>query len=73
MWNADINLANKLIDEFPCRPHWTKNTRNIFERSVKNLDTEVLSYHKLDHLKNSLTSNLIVPFSVQSHQGPVRP
>ncbi|KAL7951010.1 FAD-binding domain-containing protein [Trichoderma barbatum] len=33
-----INLANKLVDEFPCRPHWTKNTRDVFKRSVKNLD-----------------------------------
>ncbi|KAL2205255.1 FAD-binding domain-containing protein [Sarocladium strictum] len=41
-----INLAHKLIDEFPCRPHWTKNTREIFERSVKNLDTEYLSRFK---------------------------
>ena len=39
--NIDINLANTLVDEFPCRPHWTKNTRAVFERSVKNLDPNV--------------------------------
>ena len=37
----DINLANTLIDEFPCRPHWTKNTRDVFTRAVKNLDPDV--------------------------------
>ncbi|KAL2183219.1 FAD-binding domain-containing protein [Thermothelomyces heterothallicus CBS 203.75] len=35
-------LANTLIDEFPCRPHWTKNTREVFARSVKNLDPDHL-------------------------------
>ncbi|KAM0234823.1 hypothetical protein ACHAPO_006187 [Fusarium lateritium] len=34
-------LAETLIDEFPCRPHWTKNTREVFERSAKNLDPDV--------------------------------
>ncbi|ATY61605.1 FAD FMN-containing dehydrogenase [Cordyceps militaris] len=39
-YNEDfyIRLANILIDEFPCRPHWTKNTRDVFKRAVKNLD-----------------------------------
>lgn len=40
------NLANILIDEFPCRPHWTKNTRAVFERGVKNLDPDHLSRFK---------------------------
>ncbi|KAK5660673.1 hypothetical protein OQA88_12037 [Cercophora sp. LCS_1] len=31
-------VANTLIDEFPCRPHWTKNSRDVLTRSVKNLD-----------------------------------
>ncbi len=39
--SQDHNLANTLIDEFPCRPHWTKNTREVFARSVKNLDPSV--------------------------------
>jgi hypothetical protein len=38
---ADINLANTLVKEFPCRPHWTKNTRDVLQRSVKNLDPGV--------------------------------
>ncbi|TRM63213.1 hypothetical protein BD626DRAFT_495895 [Schizophyllum amplum] len=36
-------LAETLIDEFPCRPHWTKNTREVFQRSVKNLDPDILA------------------------------
>jgi hypothetical protein len=35
---ADHELAKALINEFPCRPHWTKNTRDVFRQSVKNLD-----------------------------------
>lgn len=38
---ADINLANTLVDEFPCRPHWTKNTRDVLTRAKKNLDPDV--------------------------------
>ena len=38
---TDHKLAETLIDEFPCRPHWTKNTREVFERSAKNLDPDV--------------------------------
>ncbi|PON22804.1 FAD/FMN-containing dehydrogenase [Trichoderma gamsii] len=41
-----INLANTLVDEFPCRPHWTKNTRDVFKRAVKNLDPSYLSRFK---------------------------
>jgi len=39
-WNEDFypRLAHTLIDEFPCRPHWTKNTRDVLTRAVKNLD-----------------------------------
>ncbi|KAL1734490.1 hypothetical protein EV714DRAFT_244887 [Schizophyllum commune] len=37
------NLAETLINEFPCRPHWTKNTREIFQKSVKNLDPDILA------------------------------
>uniref|UniRef100_A0A0W0FAW3 D-arabinono-1,4-lactone oxidase n=1 Tax=Moniliophthora roreri TaxID=221103 RepID=A0A0W0FAW3_MONRR len=36
-------LATTLINEFPVRPHWTKNTREIFQQSVKNLDEESLA------------------------------
>ncbi|KAG6901367.1 hypothetical protein C0995_012870 [Termitomyces sp. Mi166 len=35
-------LAKTLIDEFPVRPHWTKNTRDIFRQAVKNLDEDSL-------------------------------
>ena len=39
-------MANTLVDEFPCRPHWTKNTRDVFQRSVKNLDPKYLARFK---------------------------
>ncbi|KAF8903988.1 hypothetical protein CPB85DRAFT_1377016 [Mucidula mucida] len=29
--------------QFPVRPHWTKNTRSVFEQSVKNLDPDSLT------------------------------
>ncbi|WQF82856.1 hypothetical protein CDEST_07870 [Colletotrichum destructivum] len=32
------NLAMVLVDEFPCRPHWTKNTSEVFAHAVKNID-----------------------------------
>ncbi|KAJ1335986.1 L-gulonolactone oxidase [Microdochium nivale] len=38
-----INLANTLIKEFPCRPHWTKNTREVFAAAKKNIDPGHLS------------------------------
>lgn len=37
----DHKLAETLINEFPCRPHWTKNTREVFERAAKNIDPDV--------------------------------
>lgn len=30
-FRADHNLAKVLISEFPCRPHWTKNSREILQ------------------------------------------
>lgn len=36
-------LATTLINEFPVRPHWTKNTRTIFTQAVKNLNPDSLS------------------------------
>ncbi|TPX10662.1 uncharacterized protein E0L32_008396 [Thyridium curvatum] len=44
--NFYINLANTLIDEFPCRPHWTKNTRDVFTRAAKNFDPQNISRFK---------------------------
>lgn len=41
--NFYIKLANTLVDEFPCRPHWTKNTRDTLKRTVKNLDASYLA------------------------------
>ncbi len=35
---TDHNLASTLIAEFPCRPHWTKNSREVLSQAVKNLD-----------------------------------
>ncbi|KAG7444062.1 FAD-binding domain-containing protein [Guyanagaster necrorhizus] len=40
-WYA--TLATTLINEFPVRPHWTKNTRSIFQQALKNLDQDSLS------------------------------
>ncbi|KAF7288941.1 D-arabinono-1,4-lactone oxidase [Mycena indigotica] len=37
-----LDLAKILVDEFPVRPHWTKNTRAIFQNSVKNLSPDSL-------------------------------
>ncbi|KAJ7061642.1 hypothetical protein C8F01DRAFT_1137995 [Mycena amicta] len=37
-----LDLAKILVDEFPVRPHWTKNTRAIFGNAVKNLDADSL-------------------------------
>lgn len=39
--SLDANLSTTLINEFPCRPHWTKNTRDIFTQALKNLDQDV--------------------------------
>lgn len=43
---TDHNLATTLINEFTCRPHWTKNTRDVFEQSVKNIDPNHLARFK---------------------------
>ena len=39
-------LARTLIQEFPCRPHWTKNTREVFTDAVQNLDPDHLNRFK---------------------------
>ncbi|KAL0960536.1 hypothetical protein HGRIS_005574 [Hohenbuehelia grisea] len=36
-------LAPTLLKEFPARPHWTKNTREVFKMSIKNLDKDSLT------------------------------
>ncbi|GJJ13322.1 hypothetical protein Clacol_007574 [Clathrus columnatus] len=36
------NLARVLADDFPSRPHWSKNTREVLRQTVKNLDNESL-------------------------------
>ncbi|TGJ81158.1 hypothetical protein E0Z10_g7616 [Xylaria hypoxylon] len=41
-----INLATTLIDEFPARPHWTKNTREVFGNATKNIDPDHLARFK---------------------------
>ncbi|KAI1854355.1 hypothetical protein JX265_012524 [Neoarthrinium moseri] len=47
-YNADFypRLAKVLIDEFPCRPHWTKNTREVFGNATKNIDPDHLARFK---------------------------
>ncbi|KAG8167854.1 hypothetical protein KVR01_003543 [Diaporthe batatas] len=40
------NLSQTLINEFPCRPHWTKNTREVLTQSVKNLDPDHIARFK---------------------------
>ncbi|KAI0863508.1 FAD/FMN-containing dehydrogenase [Xylaria cubensis] len=42
-----INLATTLIDEFPSRPHWTKNTREVFGNATKNIDPDHLARFKV--------------------------
>lgn len=34
-------MANTLIDEFTCRPHWTKNTRDVLKRASQHVDPDV--------------------------------
>ncbi|KAJ2986931.1 hypothetical protein NUW58_g4795 [Xylaria curta] len=41
-----ITLATTLIDEFPARPHWTKNTRQVFGNITKNIDPRHLARFK---------------------------
>ncbi|KAK0105011.1 hypothetical protein ONS95_004620 [Cadophora gregata] len=40
------NLATVIINEFPCRPHWTKNSRDVLTQAVKNLDASHLARFK---------------------------
>ncbi|KAF2150231.1 FAD/FMN-containing dehydrogenase [Myriangium duriaei CBS 260.36] len=39
-------LATTLLTEFPARPHWTKNTREVMRQAVKNLDPNHLRRFK---------------------------
>lgn len=39
-------LATTLINEFPCRPHWTKNTREVFQQAKSKLDSSHLQRFK---------------------------
>ncbi|KAL1956493.1 hypothetical protein VTO42DRAFT_7056 [Malbranchea cinnamomea] len=39
-------LAKTLVEEFPCRPHWTKNTREVFQLAAKNLDPNYVARFK---------------------------
>ncbi|KAL6854881.1 hypothetical protein ACO1O0_006015 [Amphichorda felina] len=41
-----INLANTLVDEFVCRAHWTKNTRDVLKRASRHLDPDYLARFK---------------------------
>ncbi|KAJ3557660.1 hypothetical protein NPX13_g9883 [Xylaria arbuscula] len=43
----NINLATTLLDEFPARPHWTKNTREVFGNATQNLDPNHLARFKV--------------------------
>jgi len=40
------NVARVVLDEFPARPHWTKNTREVFQYGKKNLDIGHLARFK---------------------------
>ncbi len=42
----DPRLAKTLVDEFPCRPHWTKNTREVLGNATKNIDPDHLARFK---------------------------
>jgi len=41
-----LNMAKVLVNEFPCRPHWTKNTREVLTNAKKNLDPDHLARFK---------------------------
>ncbi|CCF34477.1 FAD/FMN-containing dehydrogenase [Colletotrichum higginsianum] len=36
------NLARVLVDELPCCPHWTKNTREVFTPAAKKIDPDAV-------------------------------
>lgn len=38
---SDETFVKALVKEFSCRPHWTKNTREVFELATSNLDKDV--------------------------------
>lgn len=40
------DLAQALIKEFPCRPHWTKNTREVFTLAKEKIDATHLARFK---------------------------
>ncbi|ORY67654.1 FAD/FMN-containing dehydrogenase [Pseudomassariella vexata] len=40
-------LAKTLVEEFPCRPHWTKNTREVYGNATKNIDPDHLARFKV--------------------------
>lgn len=39
-------LAQDLIDQFPCRPHWSKNTREVFKLAKNKLNKSHLARFK---------------------------
>ncbi|KAF2963402.1 hypothetical protein GQX73_g10165 [Xylaria multiplex] len=51
-----IKLATTLIDEFPARPHWTKNTREVFGNATQNIDPNHLARFKVSQYLNAYTS-----------------
>ncbi|KAL2062022.1 hypothetical protein VTL71DRAFT_6288 [Oculimacula yallundae] len=40
------NLATVLINEFPCRPHWTKNSREVLTQAATKLDPSHIARFK---------------------------
>lgn len=55
---GDHNLSATLISEFPCRPHWTKNSRDVLTQAVKNLDSGVSDFRVDYHLANVLPCSI---------------
>jgi hypothetical protein len=67
---VDHNLSATLISEFPCRPHWTKNSREVLTQSVKNLDSGVSGFEPRHVIR--LTAYVAASQTICSSTGEVR-
>ncbi|KAK5636209.1 hypothetical protein RRF57_011921 [Xylaria bambusicola] len=47
-------FSTTLLDEFPARPHWTKNTREVFGNATQNLDPDHLARFKAHRIHRDI-------------------
>ncbi|WDK18139.1 hypothetical protein CGRA01v4_09424 [Colletotrichum graminicola] len=63
MPTQDHNLAKVPIDEFPCRPHLSKNMREVLTQSAKNIDPDaVIERIYLNGISKSVVGEAIVVY-----------